>query len=432
MSIQTDPRADINSVLGADDQSNRRMSRNRWLVVIGSAVIILVAVFILISINGSAELRFTTREVTRGDLTVMVTATGTLQPTNEVDVGSELSGIIDSVYVDFNDNVRIGQPLARLDTEKLRAQVTQAQASLESARARALQAEASVKETLSKLEQLRKVRELSNNKVPSQSDLDAAEAAWLRAVAEKSAADAGVSQAEATLSANRTDLTKAVITSPINGVVLSRDVEPGQTVAASFTAPVLFTLAEDLTEMELHVDVDEADISKVTEGQLAEFTVAAWPDRSFKAVISEVRFGSSTTSGVVTYETVLTVDNSDLALRPGMTATADITVSRVEDAILVPNAALRFFPPMEGSREGEPPSSLVENLLPHPPGRNNRPRPEAMDIDGKQTVWTLENGELRPVPVTIGVTDGSFSAVLAGDIEPGMKVVTDYTRMEER
>ena len=430
MSAEIDPKTDITSVLETDQHSNRKRNLKWWLIVL-AAIAVVIVVILIRTMSGSSAVRYTTREATRGNLTVIVTATGTLQPTNEVQVGSELSGIIESVDADYNDKVTVGQPLARLDTTKLKAQVTQSQAALESARARAVEAKATVSETLSKLEQLKKVRELSGNKVPSQADLDAATAAWERAVAEQASADAGVSQAEGTLSAIQTDLTKAVIRSPINGVVLSRNVETGQTVAASFTAPVLFTLAEDLTEMELQVDVDEADIGKVAAGQAATFTVAAWPNRTFNAVITEVRFGSSTTSGVVTYKTVLKVDNSDLALRPGMTATADITVSKVENAILIPNAALRFTPPDKAASEKKPSASLVRSLLPGPPRRAGQLKPVATTLNGKQTVWTLRDGELAPIPVTIGLTDGSLSEVVAGDVQPGTLLVTDVAQKEE-
>ena len=368
--------------------------------------------------NGPAPVRYTTAEVTRGDLTVIVTATGTLQPTNTVEVGSELSGIIKSVEVDFNDRVEVGQVLARLDTSKLEAQATLS-------RARVIQADATLRETESKLAQMRKVRDLSGGRVPSEADLEAAEAARDRASAEKAAA-------EATLSVYVTDLSKSVIRSPIDGIVLSRNVEPGQTVAASFTAPVMFTLAEDLAEMELHVDVDEADISRIAEGQSAEFTVAAWSDRVFSARIIQARFGSSTTSGVVTYETVLSVDNSDLSLRPGMTATADITVMKVEDAVLIPTAALRFAPENGQAAKKTGSTSLVGSLLPRPPRQTGSSQPEKAAGNGKQTVWTLKDGKLESLPVTIGVTDGSHSELLSGDVEPGMLLVTEAAGSEKK
>ncbi len=245
--------------------------------------------------ENSNSVQYKTQEAVRGNLTVIVTATGTLQPTNKVDVGSELSGIIKTVEVDHNGRVKVGQVLARLDTSKLEAQVTQSRAALESAKGKLLQTQATLKETRSKLGQLQKVRELSKNKVPSQSELHAAEAAFERARADEASAKAAVSQARATLEAKETDLSKTVIRSPINGIVLTRSVEPGQTVAASFQAPVLFTLAEDLTQMELNVDVDEADVGRVREGQKATFRVDAYPNRTFEARITQARYGSSTT-----------------------------------------------------------------------------------------------------------------------------------------
>jgi HlyD family secretion protein len=386
-------------------------------------VAVLTAFVIWKGMKKSNSIRYKTQEVVRGDLTVIVTATGTLQPTNKVDVGSELSGIIKSVEVDYNDRVKVGQVLAKLDTSKLEAQIAQAKAALESAKAKVLQAQATVAETSAKLSQLQRVRELSNGKIPSQSELDAAEAAFERAKADESSARAAVSQAQATLEAYETDLSKSVIRSPINGIVLNRSIEPGQTVAASFQAPVLFTLAEDLTQMELHVNVDEADIGKVREGQKATFTVSAYPNRIFEAHITQARYGSSTTSGVVTYETVLKVNNSDLSLRPGMTATADIMVKKVENAILVPSAALRFTPPVQ---EGKRPSTgLVGTLLPRPPRSESKQGEDVSANKKQQRVWTLKDGQLSAIPVTIGSTDGSMTEVVAGDIKPGMALVVD-------
>ena len=240
----------------------------------------------------------------------------------------------------MNDVVKAGQVLAVLDTTRLKAQVLQAESSLASAEARVLQSDATVKEARANYARLLKVRELSGNKLPSQQDMDVAEATVARAEGEVAAAVASVAQARANLDAVRTDLSKTEIRSPINGVVLVRSVEPGQTVAASLQAPILFTLAEDLKKMELHVSVDEADVGSVEVGQQATFTVDAFPSRTFSAHITQVHFASSntqksssassssgaaasaTSTGVVTYETVLEVDNSELLLRPGMTATA--------------------------------------------------------------------------------------------------------------
>jgi len=253
--------------------------------------------------------------------------------------------------VDYNSKVKAGQVLAVLDTAKLEAPIAQSRAALESAKAKAQQAKATVTETLAKMEQYQKVWSLSGGKVPSQTEMDAAKASLERAKADAANNAAAVSQAEAVLKSNLTDLSKSVIKSPIDGIVLARSIEPGQTVAASFTAPVLFTLAEDLAKMDLHVNVDEADIGRVLEGQSATFSVAAYPNRTFDALISQARYGSSTTSGVVTYETVLKVENPDLSLRPGMTATADITVRKLENVILSPVGGCAFTARHAGEKD---------------------------------------------------------------------------------
>jgi HlyD family secretion protein len=319
--------------------------------------------------------------------------------------------------------VKVDQVLARLDTSKLEAQVTQSRAALESAKAKVLQAQATVSETRNKLAQLQRVRELSNHKVPSQIEFDAAEAASERAKADEASARAAVSQARAALEVYETDLSKAVIRSPIDGIVLTRSAEPGQTVAASFQAPVLFTLAEDLTKMELHVDVDEADVGQIQEGQKATFTVDAYPNRTFEAQITQARFASKTVEGVVTYETVLKVDNSDLSLRPGMTATADITVKKVENVILIPSTALRFAPPVPD--EKKPSGSLVGSLLPRPPRAASKQREDLTSNKKQQRVWILKEGQPTAIPVTIGATDGILTEVVAGDIEPGTALLID-------
>jgi HlyD family secretion protein len=431
MNSNINPEPDITETLGVGRAAGRQKGFRRQIILIllAAAVVITVAIVIWKLMGNSSSVRYITQEVVRGNMTVTVTATGTLQPTNEVVVGSELSGIIKSVEVDYNDRVKVGQVLAKLDTSKIEAQVTQSKAALESAKAKVLQATATVKETHSKLAQLQRVRELSNNRVPAQSDLDAAEAALERARADEASAKAAVSQAQATLDAYETDLSKTVIRSPINGLVLKRDVEPGQTVAATFQAPELFTLAEDLAKMELHVDVDEADIGKVHDGQKAAFSVSAYPGRVFEALITQARYGSTTTSGVVTYETVLKVNNSDLMLRPGMTATAGITVQEISNAILVPSAALRFTPPVQ--EESKPSTGLVGTLLPRPPSPSTKQR-DNMDVSRKQQrVWTLRDGQLSEIPITIGATDGTMTEVVSGDVKPGMSLVVDTVSTEK-
>jgi HlyD family secretion protein len=421
------PDSEMTPAPGVEILTGRRNPLKRWRIPVILMIIVVIGIMILRTRSEkSNSMQFKTEEVQRGDITVIVTATGTLQPTNKLEVGSELSGIIKSVKVDYNDKVTTGQILAILDTTKLEAQVTQSKSALESAKAKVLQAQATLSETRSKLAQFQKVRELSDNKVPSQTEFDAAKAAFERAQADEASARAAVSLAQANLDANETDLSKAVIRSPINGIVLTRSVEPGQTVAAAFTTPVLFTLAEDLTRMELHVNVDEADVGQVKEGQEASFSVDAYPDRTFKAQITQTRYGAKTTEGVVTYETVLKVDNTDLSLRPGMTATADIIVLKIENAIIVSGSALRFqMPPGNVEKKN---GGLIGTLLPHPPARESKQKENLVNKSKKQQVWVLKDTQPIAVPVTIGATDGIMTEILDGAIEPGMFLVVDIIR----
>jgi HlyD family secretion protein len=421
MSAKSRSESDIAKTLGVGPGSGRGRRLKRWLLLILVIAVLIGVLALRKSSGGSNVVQYKTEEAQQGNLVVLVTATGTLEPTNKVEVGSEISGIVKSVEADYNDKVKVGQVLARIDTSKLDAQETQLKAALEAAQAKVLQAKATLNETQTKLAQLQKVRELSGGKVPSQSDFDAAQAAFERAKADGASAAAAVAQAQATLKATQTDMAKAVIHSPIDGIVLTRSVEPGQTVAAAFQAPVLFTLAEDLTKMELHVDVDEADIGQVKEGQDAQFNVSAYLDRTFQAKIVQTRFGSETVDGVVTYQTVLKVDNTDLSLRPGMTATADITVQKIENSLLIPSAALRFSPPVQQKRVSR---GLVGMMLPRP--RFNTPQEPVVDTNKRQqTVWVLQNGQPTAVPVKIGATDGVKTQIVSGDIQPGMLVITD-------
>jgi HlyD family secretion protein len=424
MKSKKNPESDITQILGIN-QGSGRSKLKRWLLVAALIFVAVIAMIIWTQADKVNSIRYKTQEVQRGNLTVTVTATGTLEPTNQVDVGSEVSGIIEIVEVDYNDRVKVGQVLARLDTSKLKPQVLQSRAALESAQAMVLETQATVKETRNEVARLKQVRELSDGKVPSQHDMDAAEAALQRAQADEASAKAQVSEAQATLEANESDLAKAVIYSPINGIVLTRNVEPGQTVAASFQTPVLFTLAEDLTQMELHVDVDEADVGQVKEGQEATFTVDAYPDRTFPARIIQVRYGSQEVEGVITYETVLNVDNSDLSLRPGMTATADITVQKVENAILVPNAALRFSPSVKKKEAPSNSGSVISKLLPHRPRSPSKQREDVTADKRQHRVWTLQDGQLVAIAVTTGATDGIMTEVTSGDFEPGIEIVVD-------
>jgi HlyD family secretion protein len=417
--------AELMNKLGMDLSSSRKR-RWKWTIFVGLLIVLFIAIIIFRNKSGQGEglSYFKTKDLTNGPLTVTVMATGTLKPTNQVDVGSELSGIIETVEVQYNDRVKVGQILATLDASRYEAQVNQSKASLASAEAQVLNAEATEKEAQTKLDRLKEVWQTSGGKVPSKTDIDAAEAALQRALASVATAKAQVSQAQATLEENQTNMSKLVIKSPINGIVLSRAIEPGQTVAASFQAPVLFTLAEDLSRMELYVDVDEADVGQVKEGQEATFTVYGYPDKTFKAHITQVRYGAKTVSGVVTYETVLAVDNSELLLRPGMTATAEIMIKNLENVLRIDNAALRYTPSAKDriTYSYQKPG-LFKRIFAGPPRPGEEEKEKESRDKNMKDVWVLRNNALVPVKVTTGVTDGIMTEVTGGDIRPGDKVV---------
>jgi len=397
----------------------------RWLAWGALTLILGLAIFKWGLNRDTSKIQYETTEAQQGDLTVTVSATGNLQPTDQVDVGSEVSGTIATVEVDYNDVVKAGQVLARLDTTKLAAQANQSRAAVESARAGLLQVQASLEEARLELARLTQARQLSGGRIPSAQVFEAAEAALKRAQADEAANRSKIAEAEAKLQVDQTNLDKAVIISPINGVVLVRSVDPGQTVAASLQAPVLFTLAEDLAKMELHVAVDEADVGQVREGQQATFTVDAYPDRIFPAQITQVRYGSQSVEGVVTYLTVLNVDNSDLTLRPGMTATADIVVEEIKNALLVPNAVLRFAPVQkEKNTEASSGGSLLNKLFPRRP-QTRAKRGEINKDKKQQKVWTLQGNQPVAVPITTGATSGTMTQVVSGEVTPGMPLIVE-------
>jgi len=411
----------LTGILNAAPKSLFPGSRRFWLLAGG--LLILLAIFWTFSSGGkNTGGQYITENAAIGNLVATVSASGTLQPTKSVDVGSELSGTLASVLVQENDYVNKGQLLAQLDTAKLKDAVTKSQAALAAAEAVVAQTQATVAEAKASLARMREVAELSGGKVPAKTELESAEAAVQRAVANEASARASVVQAQAVLKTDETNLSKATIRSPVDGVVLTRKVEPGQTVVAAMTIPILFTLAEDLAKMELQVKVDEADVGNVKLGQPASFTVSAWPGRTFPATIRRVGLGSTITDNVVTYKTVLAVKNDDLALRPGMTATASIVTAQRENVLVVPNAALRFTPPQRAAPKQE--GGFVANLLPRPPAGPKK-RNGTADAGAPQ-VWVLDNGEAQAVPVKTGVSNGRQTEILDGNLKAGMAVITEY------
>lgn len=373
--------------------------------------------------NTNAAPVYVTEAVSKGNLTLSVTANGTLQPTRSVSIGSELSGTVLRVLVDVNDRVKKGQVLVELDTSKLSDQVARSRAALSSAVARVAQAAVTVKEARGNLDRLEEVARLSGGKVPSKAELDTGRATLERAQADETSAQADVVAARAAAATDETNLSKASIRSPIDGVVLTRSVDPGNAVAASLQAVTLFTIAEDLSKLRLQVNVDEADVGSVKVGQKASFTVSAYPSRKYPATITRVAFGSTTTDNVVTYVTYLDVDNTDLSLRPGMTAASTITSTERQDVLLVPNTALRFSPTQSGNAAAKSGGGIVSSLLPRMP-RSGAAKSATGAGPAKQ-VWILREGTAAPVAVSAGISDGRMTEITGGELQLGMLVITD-------
>ena len=363
---------------------------------------------------------YVTEILKRGDISLTITATGNLAPTTQVIVGGELSGTTLEVYVDFNDRVKLGTPMAKLDTSKLSQQTEISRATLKAAQAGVAQAEATVKESAAALN---RQRELSQAKLVSTADYEVTIATAGRADADLLSAQAVVGEAEAQVRINEYDLSKAIIKSPIDGIVLTRSIEPGQTVAASFTAPQLFIIAEKLERMKLNVAIAEADIGRVAAGQKSTFTVDAWPDRSYTASVSKVSYGSAVTDNVVTYLAELEVSNDDLSLRPGMTATADIRVAESTNVFLVPTAALRFVPAAAAAPTSAK-KSFVQSLIPMPTRNSNRPTDTDTTVKSSGAhIWVLRDGHAESIAVQLGLSDGRNTEISGVGLTEGMGVI---------
>jgi HlyD family secretion protein len=415
MNIQNLPdQQEIESILGLG--RGRGLRRLLWLFL--AAVIILGgAWWYQSSRNATNAVAYETVKALRSSLTVSVTATGTIQPTTQTDISSEMSGVVRSVNVDNNDLIKKGDVLAELDSERYQAQLRSLEASVAGAKARLADAQATLQ--ASDLALARQVALQKRGLVVTQ-DLESARAAQARAAAAISVAEADIQIADANLELKQLDIDKSKILSPVDGIVLKRAVEPGQTVASSLQAPVLFTLAEDLKHMQLEANIDEADIGTVEAGQKATFTVDAFSGRSFPARIETIEFSPLITDGVVTYKAVLSVDNSDLALRPGMTATAQITVQEISNALLVPNAALRYSPPVQVRQEG---FSLSRLFMPRMPRGGGRPA-QKDPATGERVVWALKNNVPVSLSIKTGASDGKLTEVVTGDLDTDTPLIT--------
>lgn len=462
--------ADRHALLGSSSRQRWWHSPGLWLLVTALLLSLAALLWWQAGRNSQQRVSYITHTAERGNIAMSVAANGTLQPRSTVAVGSELSGTVRRVGAEVNDHVRKGQVLVELDTDKLQATLNRARATLASAQARLLQAQTSAAAAQATLQRQQELHRASGGQMPSATEMDSARTAAAAARADVAVASASVQDARAVLQTARADLGKAAIKSPIDGIVLTRNVDAGNAVAASLQAVTLFSIAEDLTQLHLEVAVDEADVGAVAPGQQASFTVSAWPGRRYPATVTRVNYGSTKTDNVVTYTALLAVENADLSLRPGMTATATIHASERSSVLLVPNAALRFTPtgfnadgspasaaPAGGGRPGSGAgnsnqSGLLGQLMPTPqrPGMP-RSRPQrgsdtgAAGMQGagvQRTVWVLRSADTQgatspkggadaqgntPVPVRVrtGISDGRMTEITSGALQPGDRVITD-------
>ncbi|WP_066826993.1 efflux RND transporter periplasmic adaptor subunit [Sphingomonas mali] len=431
--------AELDAFLGGRPPSKFK----RYALWAGIAIGVLLLVLLLMRLFGAAEKSgYATEQAQKGNLTVTVSATGKLAPINQVTVGSQLSGQVIKVLVDVNDRVTAGQPLALIDPSQFDDQVKQAQATLAANNAAVGQAQATLAQSKATLSRYQEVSRLSGGRVPAKTEMDQAIADRDRALANLSAANANVISARAALSSAQTQRVRAVIRSPVTGVVLARQIDPGQTVAASFNTPTLFVIAQDLRQMKLEVAIDEADVGNVKQGQRATFTVDAFPGKTFPAMITRVDVGSnlsvqdassssstsssgSTTAQVVSYAADLSVANPDEQLRPGMTATADIVTMEKKNVLLVPNAALRFKPQAAGAPAAQASGGIAGALTPRMRRRGGGDSAAPLERGSKQSVYVKQaDGSLKAISVTTGDSDGTMTEITGGDLQPGMQVVT--------
>lgn len=382
-----------------------RLRKLLGLTVLASIVAGGVFVFTTLRAEDRAPVTYRTAPIEKGDVVKTVTATGTLSPRVTVTVGAQVSGRVQDLYVDFNSRVKKGQVIARIDPRMLNAEVSKAKANLASARARLTQARAKSREA--KLQYDRDLA-LAKKNVVAAAEVESRRAASLSANAEVTAANAGVAQANAALEVARTNLGYATIISPIDGVVVSRSVDVGQTVAASLSAPTLFTIAQDLKKMEVHTSVAESDVGQLKDGQKAELSVDAHPGKIFEGVVKQVRYEAQTVQNVVTYDAVISVPNDALALRPGMTANVTFIVAKREGVLRVANAATRWRPERSGAKKARKPRTPGQ-------GKAKAKRPE-----GQKRIFVLRDGKPRPVLVKLGLADSTSTELTqAGELKAG-------------
>lgn len=381
-------------------------------IVIGIAILAIIgaAAFFVLGNKGGAP-QFRTEKITKGDLTTVITATGIMNAVTTVLVGTQVSGTIKTLSADFNSRVKKGQIIAQIDPALFQAQVEQARANVVTAKANLAKAEVAVVDSRRTLE---RNRQLFSKNLIARSDQDTAETNYDSAVAQVNANKAQVEQAAAALSTAVTNLAYTRILSPVDGIVVSRNVDVGQTVAASFQTPTLFNIAQDLTKMQIDTNVAEADVGRIKVGQEVDFTVDAYPDTTFKGRVGQIRIAPITVQNVVTYDVVIVVDNQQLKLMPGMTANVSVIVEEKKDVLKVPNAALRFKP---SDRTKGGPADLAKG----------GPSAKAKGGTGEKGpgVWIIENEKPKRIRVNVGISDGSFTELISGGLKEGQDVIVE-------
>jgi HlyD family secretion protein len=375
--------------------------------------------------NGPKESPYVTVPVKRGDVTQVVSSTGTLQAVVTVQVGSQVSGTIEKLFADFNTKVKSGQVVAQLNQDKFKAAADQARANLLAAQSNLAKTRVSLADTHRTLE---RSRELRKRDIMAQSEFDAAQTAYDAAVAQLEVNKAQAAQAQAALNQASVDLNNTVIRSPVDGIVISRNVDVGQTVAASLQAPTLFTIANDLAKMEVHTNVDEADVGNVSEGQEVTFTVDAFPARRFTGRVHQVRNAPTVVQNVVTYDAVVRIDNKELLLKPGMTANVQFLVNRKEGVLTIPNMALRFKPPDQKDEAQELLRRDQRRAAPTVGARRTSRvggggSGSARRGGRRVTLYVLSAGEATPVEIQVGITDGSKTEVREGELKENDLVI---------
>lgn len=381
-------------------------------IIIAVAVFIVVGTGLFLAFHSDKNSpKFITEKITRGNVKSTVSATGTVNAVTTVQVGTQVSGTIKQLFVDYNSPVKKGQLLAQIDPAVFEAQVGQARANLMSAKAAMEKAQVALRDT--KITYERNKTLFAKNYI-AKSDLDTAETNYLSAIAQIKVAQAQIQQTQAALDSASVNLKYSRILSPVNGTVISRNVDTGQTVAASFQTPTLFTIAQDLTKMQIDTSIDEADIGKINAGQNVAFTVDAYPELTFHGKVSVVRNAPITVSNVVTYDAVIIVDNPDLKLKPGMTANVSVETATVSGVLRVPNAALRFKP-----------STTVKS------GADSKGQKGTKKTKGPG-VWILENNKPKHIKITTGISDGNYTEVKSGDVSEGQEIIVDDATVSKK